>query len=91
MHAGQIVIVYEDLSNESSRDHYRAHWTASLDSDSCVTVYGYCDSSRRGSHTTIAACVAEVLKDYPHAEVWRYYPPLRYGQKASVRLHPKEN
>ena len=63
-----IVEIREDLSVERA-GFVRAFWTESLDAPTCVTVFGY--ASCQGSHRTIRACAAEVLRHYPNTAIYR--------------------
>lgn len=54
-----IIVIEEDLHNERA-GYFRAFYQDSLESNTMVTVIGYC--SPGGSQKTITACVAEVRK-----------------------------
>lgn len=80
----QICVITEDLSSESSDDRFRAFWTGSLDSDVMCPVWGYCTAGH--TFLSVERCLADLLKGYPDAEVWRYFAPPRYGDRPPERL-----
>jgi hypothetical protein len=67
-YASNIVVIGDDLHAERG-GFVRAFWTESLDADTQVTVFGYCDSTGSG-HRTLKSAAREVLRHYPHAECY---------------------
>ena len=68
-----VIQIWEDLHNERG-GYFRAFWSASPDATTGSPVIGYC--SPGGSHRTIRACVAEVLKRYPGEQCFRNGRPV---------------
>ena len=64
-----VVQIWDDLHTEAQGNWYRAFWCATSDADCGSPVIGYC--SPGGSHQTIKACAAEVLRLYPGTEIYR--------------------
>lgn len=63
-----VVVVWDDLHTERA-GYFRAFWADSPDATTGCPVIGY--ASPGGSHRTIRAVVAEVLRHYPDAECYR--------------------
>ena len=63
-----VVQIWDDYSVERA-GFYRAFWCDSADSSTGSPVIGYC--SPGGTHRTIKAAVAHVLRRYPGTECYR--------------------
>ncbi len=62
-----VVQIWDDLHNERA-GYFRAFWCESPDATTGSPVIGYCSAG--GSHKTVRACVAEVLRYYD-ADIYR--------------------
>lgn len=63
-----VIQIWEDLHNERA-GYFRAFWCASPDATAGSPVIGYC--SPGGSHRTIRATAAEVMRIYPGEKIYR--------------------
>lgn len=69
-----VIVVWEDNHNERA-GYFRAFWSDSPDGTTGSPVIGYC--SPGGSHRTIKAVAAEVLRLYPGETVYRNGRPVK--------------
>lgn len=70
-----VVQIWEDLHSERPAMK-RAFWCSDPEATTGSPVFGYCDSTRKGSHKTIKGAALEVWATYPDAKIYRNGKPL---------------